>query len=68
MDTGNDPRSAPYNEGQPPMRRTGIRRMLIIGVAAFILITGLVVMNARHEIKESGSQPAQTQSQVAPKQ
>ena len=68
MDTSNDPSSAPYNEGQPPMRRTGIRRMLIIGVATFILITGSVVMNARHEIQESGLRPTQQSQPVAPKQ
>ena len=69
MDTNTDPRSAPYNEGQPPMARTGIRRMLIIGVAAFVLIVGFVVFNARHEIQDGAGKSVQTQSvPVAPKQ
>ena len=69
MDTRPDPRSAPYNENQPPMARTGIRRMLVIGLAAFVLIMGLVVVNTRHEIKEGPAQSAQMQSPpVAPRQ
>src|SRR5688572_18580431 len=67
MDTRTDPNAAPYNEGQPPMARTGLRRMLIIGLGAFVLIIGAIVVNTRQEIQES--QPATTQSQpVAPKQ
>ena len=69
MDIKTDPRSAPYNEGQAPMRRTGMRRMLIIGIAAFVLIMGFIVLNARHEIQEGATQSAQTYSvPVAPKQ
>jgi hypothetical protein len=65
MDTRVDPRSAPYNENQPPMARTGIRRMLAIGLAAFVLIMGLVAINTRHEINEGPAQSAQMQSPPA---
>jgi hypothetical protein len=69
MDTRIDPRSAPYNENQPPMARTGIRRMLVIGIAAFVLIMGLVAVNTRHEINEGPAQSAKMQSPpVAPRQ
>jgi len=67
MDKRTDPNAAPYNEGQPPMARTGLRRMLIIGLGAFVLIIGAIVVNTRHEIQEA--QPASAPSQpVAPKQ
>lgn len=60
-----------YNEGQPPMARTGMRRGLLLGLAAFVVVVGLVVLNTRHEIMETasnGGQPATSQSQpVAPK-
>jgi hypothetical protein len=62
MDTSPDPRSAPYNENQPPMARTGIRRMLVIGLAAFVVIMGLVAVNTRHEINEGPAQSAKMQS------
>jgi hypothetical protein len=65
MDTQSNPNAAPYNEGQPPMARTGIRRMLVIGLGAFVLITALLVLNTRHEINESPGQQATAQSQPA---
>ncbi len=69
MNSTNDPRSAPYNEGQPPMARTGARRMLIIAVGVVLFITGLIVVNTRHEIQEGASKSAQSQSTpAAPKQ
>jgi hypothetical protein len=64
-----DQRKMPYNEGQPAMARTGIRRGLILGLLAFAVVMGLIAYNTRHEIRETASVPATTQSQpVAPKQ
>jgi hypothetical protein len=69
MNTGIDPRPAPYTEGQPPMARTGIRRMLVIGLAAFMLVMGLIVVNLRHEFRAGPSQSAEMRSApVAPRQ
>ena len=57
-----------YNEGQPPMARTGIRRGLLMGVAAFVVIMALVALNARHEINETPAPAANQSTAVAPKQ
>ena len=60
-----------YNEGQPPMARTGIRRGLLLGLAAFVVVIALIALNTRHEIMETastGSPPAGQSQPVAPKQ
>lgn len=57
-----------YNEGQPPMARTGIRRGLLMGLAAFVVVMALVVMNARHEINETAAPAANQSAGVAPTQ
>ena len=65
-----NPHERDYNEGQPPMARTGMRRGLLLGLAAFVLVVGLIVLNTRHEIMETASNggSATSQSQpVAPK-
>ena len=60
-----------YNEGQPPMVRTGMRRGLLLGLAAFVVVVGLIALNTRHEITETASNagpPAGQSQPVAPKQ